>query len=160
MKNYMEKLKKINGSGQCAFVLAIAEKILQYEKLKMESEVYNFAKKTVEVYWYWLNNEIILEYLDIYSTLSGDVGYIEHNEKICSIIGKYEAEEDLFCDCMKLMDKYGDDADICNKYVLMAKIFLILALHVQGKEIEYYSLDTEVCEIGDEFIQDFGHVIY
>lgn len=155
MENYMEKLKKINGSGQCAFVLAIAEKIMQYEELKIESEVYNFAKKTVEVYWYWLNNEIILEYLDIYSTLSEDVGYIEHNEKICSIIGKHEAEEDFFSDCMKLMDKYGDDADICNKYVLMAKIFLILALHVQGKEIEYYDLDTEVYEIGDEFIQDF-----
>lgn len=38
MKNYIEKLKKINGSGQCAFVLAIAEKILQYEKLRVLSK--------------------------------------------------------------------------------------------------------------------------
>ncbi len=45
MENYMEKLKKVNGSGQCAFVLAIAEKILEHEELKIESEVYNFAKK-------------------------------------------------------------------------------------------------------------------
>ena len=29
MENYIEKLKKINGSGQCAFVLAIAEKIMK-----------------------------------------------------------------------------------------------------------------------------------
>lgn len=154
MENYMEKLKKINGSGQCAFVLAIAEKIMQYEELKIESEVYNFAKKAIEVYWYWLNNEITLDYNDIYSTLSGNIGDLDYNEKIYSIIGKDVKEEDFFSYCRELLHKYGHNT-IYNKYNLILDIFYILALHVQGKGIEYYDLDTEVYEIGDEFIQDF-----
>ena len=137
MENYMEKFKKINGSAQCAFVLAIAEKILQYEELKKENEVYYFAKKTVEVYWYWLNNEITLDYNDIYSTIGAD-----------------EVGEDFSNYCMDLFYKY-DYNDIYNKYALMLDIFLILALHIQGKEIEYYNLDINVCELGDEYIEDF-----
>ena len=135
MENYMEKLKKINGSGQCACVLAIAEKIMQYEELKIESEVYNFAKKAIEVYWYWLNNEITLDYNDIYSTLSGNIGDLDYNEKIYSIIGKDVKEEDFFSYCRELLHKYGHNT-IYNKYNLILDIFYILALHVQGKGIE------------------------
>ena len=137
MENYMEKLKKVNGSGQCAFVLAIAEKILEHEDLKIESEVYNFAKKAIEVYWYWLNNEIILGFNDIYST-----------------IGEDEVGEDFSNYCMELLYKYGHN-NMYNKYALILSIFLILALHVQGKEIEYYNLDINVDGLGDHYIEDF-----
>ena len=50
MKNYIEKFKKINGSGQCAFVLAIAEKILQHKELKVDTEIYSFVKKVIKLY--------------------------------------------------------------------------------------------------------------
>lgn len=94
-------------------------------------------KKTVEVYWYWLNNEIILDYNDIYST-----------------IGEDEVGEDFSNYCMELFNKY-DYNDIYNKYALILSIFLILALHVQGKEIEYYDLDINVDGLGDYYIEDF-----
>ena len=138
MKNYIEKLKKINGSGQCAFVLAIAEKILQYKELKVDTEIYGFVKKVIKLYWDWLDEKIFLDFEDIYCT-----------------VGIEDEGEDFFIYYEKFRDKYDDYVDICNKYDLILNIFYILALHIQGKEIEYYMLDTLICDIGDNYIEDF-----
>ena len=138
MKNYIEKFKKINGSGQCAFVLAIAEKILQHKELKVDTEIYSFVKKVIKLYWDWLDEKIFLDFEDIYCT-----------------VGIEDEGEDFFIYYEKFRDKYDDYVDICNKYDLILNIFYILALHIQGKEIEYYMLDTLICDIGDNYIEDF-----
>lgn len=143
MKSYIEKMKKISGSGQCALALAIAEKIMAYEELKIEIQPYNLAKDAIDVYWKCLNGEIDLDYNDIYLATIG-IG----DEEDCS-------EKGFFLPCQDVIDKYGDNNNISIKYLLILDIFLILALHTQGKEIEYYGLDTDVCDIGDEFVEEF-----